>query len=221
VSFENNPADEDIHGECRHEIHQLHQLVDDYAQRLSAKAEEYTRPAMEVIEKLKQDNERLQQRLLTAAGDDLCRLTQEEIRAYTSGAVPIPPKDEFLASCERFHAQIASESGVNHNCLTLAQLIAENERLKQERDQWRKELDNISAELANEGPHTLEHLMAVASLGKHTTVIGKARLKQLSTAEQDLAEYKRLYELRGKALQRPCISCGYEPAVIKPMEQGK
>lgn len=72
----------------------------------------------------------LQQRLLTAAGDDLCRLTQDEIKAMTSGAVPIPPKPEFLASCERFHDQIASESGVNQNCLTLAQLIAENEQLR-------------------------------------------------------------------------------------------
>lgn len=76
--------------------------------------------------------ERLKQRLLTAAGDDLCRLSQEEIKDLTGGNVPIPPKDEFLASCERFHAQIAGESGVNQNCLTLAQLIAENERLQGE-----------------------------------------------------------------------------------------
>ena len=73
--------------------------------------------------------ERLRNRLLTAAGDDLCRLSQEEIKAYSQGGVPIPPKEEFLASCERFHAQVAGEAGVNHNCLTLAQLIAENERL--------------------------------------------------------------------------------------------
>lgn len=77
------------------------------------------------------ESARLRARLLTAAGDDLCRLTQEEIKAMSSGAVKIPPKDEFLASCERFHAQVAGEVGVNENCLTLAQLIAENEQLKQ------------------------------------------------------------------------------------------
>ncbi len=74
--------------------------------------------------------ERLQARLLTAAGDDLCRLSQEEIKAMSLGSVPIPPKEEFLASCERFHAQVAKESGVNTNCLTLAQLIAENQKLE-------------------------------------------------------------------------------------------
>jgi len=74
--------------------------------------------------------ERLKQRLLTAAGDDLCRLSQEEIKDLTGGKVPIPPRDEFLASCERFHAQVAGESGVNQNCLTLAQLIAENADLE-------------------------------------------------------------------------------------------
>lgn len=75
--------------------------------------------------------EELRRRLLTAAGDDLCRFSQEEIKLMTSGAVPIPPREEFLASCERFHAQIANESGVNSDCLTLAQLIAENERLNE------------------------------------------------------------------------------------------
>lgn len=74
--------------------------------------------------------ERLKARLLTAAGDDLCRLTQEEIKAMSLGQVKIPPKEEFLASCERFHAQVAGEVGVNENCLTLAQLIAENAALK-------------------------------------------------------------------------------------------
>lgn len=76
------------------------------------------------------ERDRLRQRLLTAAGDDLCRLTQEEIKELSSGAVKIPPKAEFLASCERFHQQIAGEAGVLTNCLTLSQLAAENEKLK-------------------------------------------------------------------------------------------
>jgi len=76
--------------------------------------------------------ERLRLRLLTATGDDLCRLTQEEIKELSSGKVQIPPKAEFLASCERFHAQIAGDAGELSGCLTLAQLIAENERLRNE-----------------------------------------------------------------------------------------
>ena len=83
----------------------------------------------------------LETRLLSAAGDDLCRLTQEEIKAMSAGTVKIPPKDEFLASCERFHAQVAGESGVMENCLTLAQLVAENAKLQADLATARAELD--------------------------------------------------------------------------------
>jgi len=84
------------------------------------------------IANLEVENAKLRTRLLTAAGDDLCRLSQEEIKAYTNGAVPIPPRCEFIASCERFHAQIAGTAGVNQNCLTSAQMAAEITRLETE-----------------------------------------------------------------------------------------
>jgi hypothetical protein len=76
------------------------------------------------------ENERLRLRVLSAAGDDLCRLTQEEIKELSSGKVKIPPEEEFLASCKNFHSQIAGEAGVLPGCLTSAQMIAENERLR-------------------------------------------------------------------------------------------
>ena len=37
--------------------------------------------------------------------------------------------------------------------------------------------------------------------------------------ETELETYKRLYELRGEALKRPCINCGHQPAKIKTMAQ--
>src|SRR3990167_4585407 len=83
-----------------------------------------------LLAELAAEIERLKIRLLSAAGDDLCRLSQEEIKELSSGAVKIPPKEEFLASCERFHTQIAKESGVMKDCMTLAQFVAENERLR-------------------------------------------------------------------------------------------
>jgi hypothetical protein len=102
--------------------------------------------------------ERLRARLLTAAGDDLCRLTQEEIKAMGVGAIPIPPKDEFLASCERFHAQVASDSGVNHNCLTLAQLVAENEHLRQQLAAAKQALEACTATFGhNHWDYTMQH----------------------------------------------------------------
>lgn len=92
------------------------------------------------IVKLKEENERLRQKVLSAAGDDLCRLTQEEIKAMSLGLVKIPPKEEFIASCERFHAQVAKETGVLQGGKTIAQLEAENEQLRagliRIRDTW-------------------------------------------------------------------------------------
>lgn len=76
----------------------------------------------------------VRRRLLSAAGDDLCRFSPEELAELTSGRVPIPPEEEFIPSCRRFHAQVASEAGVNTSCYTLAQLVAENERQRLEID---------------------------------------------------------------------------------------
>jgi hypothetical protein len=101
------------------------------------------------LDELQAEVERLKQRLLTAAGDDLCRLTQEEIKAMSAGTVKIPPKEEFLASCERFHAQVANESGVMTNCLTLAQLVAENTALRQANDKLRGVLETIPTIVAD------------------------------------------------------------------------
>jgi hypothetical protein len=82
------------------------------------------------IRQLQAENERLKLRIMTAAGDDLCRLTQDEINEMSLGKVKIPPKEEFIASCERFHEQMAAELGELPGCLTLAQMVAENEKLR-------------------------------------------------------------------------------------------
>ena len=36
--------------------------------------------------------------------------------------------------------------------------------------------------------------------------------------EEALAFYKKMYRIRGKALQRPCRNCGEQPVVIKVMK---
>ena len=43
----------------------------------------------------------------------------------------------------------------------------------------------------------------------------------LAEPETEAETYKRLYELRGKALERPCFHCGYKPEKIYPMGQRK
>lgn len=54
-----------------------------------------------------------------------------------------------------------------------------------------------------------------------TLVRGKdydALLARLAEAEQDIEQWKKVYDLRGRALQRPCINCGYVPQVIRPAD---
>lgn len=51
--------------------------------------------------------------------------------------------------------------------------------------------NEVGAAIANEGPHTIEHLLATARLGKETTVIGRSRLAQLHKAESDIARLPR------------------------------
>ncbi len=113
-------------------------------------AHEGKRNAEAELSRLTADNERLKLRLLSAAGDDLCRLTQEEIKAYTSCKVQIPPKEEFLPSCERFHEQISSEAGVLKGCLTLAQLIAENQGLETTLDKLKLRFEHPDEVVAGE-----------------------------------------------------------------------
>ena len=43
----------------------------------------------------------------------------------------------------------------------------------------------------------------------------------LAAAERERDEWKRCYELRGRALERPCISCGYQPKVIRVMDAAR
>ena len=38
---------------------------------------------------------------------------------------------------------------------------------------------------------------------------------RLRAVEQERDEYRRLYEFRGRALKRPCISCGHVPVALK------
>ncbi len=37
---------------------------------------------------------------------------------------------------------------------------------------------------------------------------------EIARLRAEVETYKRLYKLRGQALRRPCLQCGYEPARI-------
>ena len=75
-------------------------------------------------------------------------------------------------------------------------------------------------EAAQQALEALE--VATTPLAKDRQEVLRAR-EALRTAlaepETEAETYKRLYELRGKALERPCFHCGYKPEKIYPMEQ--
>lgn len=149
---------------------------------------EKEKPIAEMVAELTRLREQLaelRRRLLSAAGDDLCRLTPEEIKAYTSGAVQIPPKEEFIASCERFHSQIAGEAGVLNGCLTLAQLIAENEKQRARIADYDNQFSRISIAF---GDKDARH----APDGSDRSFA--------AMVESELAEWKSRYELACSAV---------------------
>ena len=42
--------------------------------------------------------------------------------------------------------------------------------------------------------------------------------EQLAEAERNITQWKKVYGLRGRALMRPCVSCGHVPLVINAVE---
>jgi len=63
------------------------------------------------------ENAALRRALLHRAGDDLCWITD---------GAKIPPKEEFLESCRRYHTQIAESRGVLEDAKTISQLESES-----------------------------------------------------------------------------------------------
>ena len=59
--------------------------------------------------------------------------------------------------------------------------------------------------------------MLAQALADHISTKAKERdalQARLAEAERDIAQWKKVYDLRGRALQRPCINCGHVPLVI-------
>ncbi len=69
--------------------------------------------------------EKLRNAIRNQRGDDLCWIQNPE----NAEIAKVLPEGEFLESCRRYHAQLASERGVFSRGMTIAQLEAEIERL--------------------------------------------------------------------------------------------
>jgi hypothetical protein len=79
---------------------------------------------------------------LNVAGDNLCRYTDAEIKTMKADGIKLPPAEEFIKSCSRFHTQLSQKISVlGPECMSLAQLEAEVYRLQQALDLESKRLD--------------------------------------------------------------------------------
>jgi hypothetical protein len=78
---------------------------------------------------------------------------------------------------------IDQEALDNMDTHSTALIVERIKSLQADRTALRAELDNVACQIGNEGPHTLEHVIACGMVGKFTTVIGRARLKQLGQVE--------------------------------------
>lgn len=92
------------------------------------------------------ENTALRAAILNAAGDDLCWFQHED-------KGKIPPREEFLESCRRYHAQMSGERGELTGCKTIAQLEQALARAIDERDKnvmWRQEAVALTNRVARE-----------------------------------------------------------------------
>lgn len=120
---------------------------------------------MDLMQKLIQENARLRAAVINQCGDNLCWLEEGKLGQ-------IPPKEEFLASCARYHEQISGDRGVVQGCMTIAQLEAELEKYRQ-RMEWVMPILSLA-----EGPTvktTDERTMKIAG----ALMMGKSGLEAL------------------------------------------
>lgn len=84
------------------------------------------------VEQMEQKVIRLQQAVANQCGDNLCWVTDP-----CAAAVKALPEAEFLESCRRYRLQVVSEHGEATGLPTIAQLEAENARLRSELEEAR------------------------------------------------------------------------------------
>lgn len=84
--------------------------------------------------------ERLNGIIVNILGDNLCWLDGLEFPEQAKAL----PRQQFMESCSRFHAQITAERGTAAGGRTIAQLEAENADLRRDREEAERFADKIT-----------------------------------------------------------------------------
>jgi hypothetical protein len=101
---------------------------------------------MTEVERLREENARLQRAVRNQAGDALCW-----VKDPACPDVQALPREEFLESCRRYHAQIAPQHGVADGLPTISQLEAENATLRAQLSRVTEHLRWLQALLSKDG----------------------------------------------------------------------
>lgn len=84
-----------------------------------------------------------------------------------------------------------------------------------------EQLASANRALSRANTHVTARLAAAEALDRDYQEVRDrldAANARLAAAERERDEYKRLYDLRGKALLHPCLQCGYQPKVVRLAE---
>lgn len=93
--------------------------------------------------------------------------------------------------------------------------IAQAVEIRWDRDAYVVLLDNlIIARCSNK---LLAESFKEQFIARLTTLVQS----QVAAALEERDQYKKLWEIRGKALARPCMNCGYEQKQIKHLTRTK
>lgn len=136
---------------------------------------------------------------LTSSGVALITSARELAREYRSIKLIAETNDRLAWELVNL---IDPEARGKSPLLLLKDLIA---KLVADRTALRAELDNVACQIGNEGPHTIEHVIACGMVGKLTTIIGRAQYKNLRESLHwalDLIDMydERLASIDGKEL---------------------
>lgn len=132
-----------------------------------------TTTAHELIDKvevLTAERDAARASVLNQAGDNLCW--------FDPASTPLPPKEEFLESCNRFWQQTSQKSGVSSGCMTIAQLERELAAAHEDAARLGVALENVIDAHHREGmPGFIQHEDGSFECGECGSPDGPSRSK--------------------------------------------
>lgn len=160
------------------------------------------------LETTKEQLVALRNSVLNQAGDDACWIPDPE-------HAQLPPKEEFLKSCERFHAQRTAQDGTLTGCMTIAQLeqqLAELAKPPEDKD-WEK-LVQLAYSDGGDGALRINRITAEYNRVREQLVAANSRI--LACADAMEADRKTYEITRGTPPAKLAEQHQYQESHVDP-----